>query len=814
MTVPANTNALLLRSAAPATYQVSRSLRFSAPDSSYLSRTPASAGNRKTWTWAGWVKRSGLSSSDEILLSARTDASNRFLFGFNLDGTSQKLSVYLNNAGSTTQVDTSATYRDFSAWYHILLAVDTTQSTSTNRIRIYINGVEQTLSGSYPAQNYDTQINNTVGQYIATRDTFNSSFFSGYLAEIHHIDGQALTPSSFAETDATTGQWIPKTYSGSKGSLGYHLEFADNSNNTASTLGKDAAGSNNWTPNNFSVTAGAGNDSLVDTPTSFGSDTGVGNEVRGNYCTWNPLNKGSNLTISNGNLDVSSATGHATVLTTIPVVAGIKSYMEFTVTTDGSGGWGVTTNPAAENSYGEIAGKWWAYDNGGNFVIINQTSTGNYSPRVNNGDVLQLAIDYSTGKVHLGINNTWINSTNGTDGNPATGANPTFTLSTTAPIFPIFESNGLYAAANFGQRAFAYTAPSGFKALCDTNLPAPVVAKPNTVMDVKTYTGNGSTQTISGLGFSPDLVWIKARSAAYNHELYDTIRGALQYLSSSTTNAESTLANSLTAFGSDGFSVGSQVGSNGSGTTFAAWTWDAGTSTASNTQGSITSSVRANASAGFSIVSFNSGSNGQYTIGHGLGVAPALILCKARDSALDWQVFHVSATTTVYKYFWLNATQGVNTDASKVWGDNLPTSTVFGFSTGNNQLANKNIICYCFSPVAGYSAMGSYTGNGSASGDGPFVFCGFRPRFILTKRTDSTNNWTIVDAARNTYNTSNSALFPNLSAQESTNAEYAFDILSNGFKVRGTPGDSVNVSGGTYIYFAVAENPFVYARAR
>jgi hypothetical protein len=248
-----------------------------------------------------------------------------------------------------------------------------------------------------------------------------------------------------------------------------------------------------------------------------------------------------------------------------------------------------------------------------------------------------------------------------------------------------------------------------------------------------------------------------------------------------------------------------------------AWAWDAGTTTASNTDGSITSQVRANPSAGFSVVAFNSGSGAPtaYTVGHGLNVAPQFIITKSRTSAsYNWSVYHTSIATTTNKYLSLNSTNATADNGTSIWGAAQPTSTVFGITSGNAVVANTDCIAYCFAPVVGYSSFGSYTGNGSASGDGPFVFCNFRPRFILTKRTDSTNNWTIVDAARNSYNVSNTALFPNLSAAESTNAEYAFDILSNGFKVRGTPGDSVNVSGGTYIYIAFAESPFAYARAR
>jgi hypothetical protein len=325
-------------------------------------------------------------------------------------------------------------------------------------------------------------------------------------------------------------------------------------------------------------------------------------------------------------------------------------------------------------------------------------------------------------------------------------------------------------------------------------------------MDVALYTGNGSTQTISGLGFSPDLVWIKARSAAYNHELYDTVRGALQYLSSSTTSAESTLANSLTAFGSDGFSVGSQVGSNGSGTTFAAWTWDAGSSTVTNTAGSITSSVRANATAGFSVVTGNFPSgDSSGTIGHGLGVKPGLIFLKSRASAEDWFVHHSALAAN--QALLLNSTAAIQTSTA-YWNNQLPTSTVFSIG---GALSNGNFVAYCFAPVAGYSSAFSITGNGST--DGPMCYLGFRPRLIIYKRTDTSgDNWFLHDTARNTYNVLTGRLFPNTSGAESTNIN-VMDVLSNGFKLR-TNDTSWNASSGTYIGFAWAESPFNYARAR
>jgi hypothetical protein len=328
-------------------------------------------------------------------------------------------------------------------------------------------------------------------------------------------------------------------------------------------------------------------------------------------------------------------------------------------------------------------------------------------------------------------------------------------------------------------------------------------------MDAVLYTGNSGSQaiTLPG-GFSPDLVWLKSRSNAYYNHLIDTVRGSNKVIWSNLTDAETTSGTEITSFNSDGFTLGSGTGVNGSGSTYVGWAWDAGTSTVSNTQGSISSQVRANATAGFSVVTYTGLGAGNYTVGHGLGVAPSLIICKTRALSTQWVVYHARLGA--------NAFLGLNTTNASIsstgyWGSGV-TSTVFGLQTdyagGNN---NGSIVAYCFSPVVGYSSFGSYTGNGST--DGPFVYTGFRPRWIMVKRTDAAIQWTILDTARSPKNVADERLFPNLSQAETTNGDGNNDLLSNGFKPRITD-SAFNASGGTYIYAAFAEAPFNYARAR
>ena len=804
--IPANINALLLGEEAggAAAYAISRSLRFNSSDSAYLSRTPASAGNRKTWTWSGWVKIS--TSNNGALFSATATNSGSSDHRLNFDTDRLQFQCWTN--GSVVEITTTAVFRDLSSWYHIVLAVDTTQSTSSNRVKFYVNGSQLTSfsASNYPTQNFESVINAANRHAIGRNDGNSSNYFGGYLADIHFIDGQALDPSSFAETNITTGQWVPKAYTGTYGTNGFRLAFADNSNNTATTLGKDSSpNGNNWTPNNLSVTAGAGNDSLVDTPTSYGTDTGAGGEVRGNYATLNPLDSGS-IALANGNLDATFSSGSSwnTSRATIWVSSG-KWYWETTIGTVTSGQpvtVGIAQSTLATSSYiGGNAGSYGYYAGGKR----NNGTDSAYGASFATGDVIGTALDLDAGTITFYKNGA-------SQGQAFSSLSGIF-----APGISLFVGQTSSATVfNSGARPFAYTAPSGFKALCDTNLPAPVVAKPSTAMDVKLYTGNGSTQTISGLGFSPDFVWLKARSAAYNHSVFDAVRGAGVNLLANATSAEfnggTNSGGELIAFNSDGFNLGacSNAGTNNvnnpNGTTFAAWCWDAGSSTVTNTAGSIQSSVRANASAGFSVVTYTGvGSTG--TVGHGLGVAPSFYIVKARTTtaANSWRVYHSALGNT--KQLFLEDTAAASTNSS-AWNNTNPTSTVFSVGSLANE-SSGNYVAYCFAPVAGYSAFGSYTGNGSA--DGPFIYLGFRPAVVLVKMSSSTGNWTILDDKREGYNVDNDPLYPNLSDAEGTTD--LLDITSNGFKVRTTDA-TFNTNAGTYVYAAWASSPFAYSRAR
>jgi hypothetical protein len=555
------------------------------------------------------------------------------------------------------------------------------------------------------------------------------------------------------------------------------------------------------------ATVGAGCDSLVDSPTNGSQeDTGVGGEVVGNYATLNPLHaSGGSGTLTNGNLDSSySSGGWYSRVGTIYVSSG-KYYWEHTITAGSTSRYvftGIAT-PAYNGADfpGSGAGNSYAwYGNEGN---LRPTAQAGWNVTYDNGDVIGVALDMDNGKLYFSKNGTFVNSSN-----PATQTNPQVTgLVGYAWAPAVSYYTGYGGTVNFGQRPFAYTAPSGFKALCTTNLPEPTIADGSTAMDVALYTGNGSTQAISGLNFSPDFVWIKSRSNAYGHANFDIIRGATKYLSSNQTLAEATETQTLTAFNSDGFALGSDAAVNGSGATYAAWTWDAGSSTVTNTQGSISSQVRANASAGFSVVKYTNVASTNSTIGHGLGVAPKLLIVRYINQVSGWFVYHADAGAG--KYLDLQST-GSAVTLSSLWNNTAPTSTVF--SVGTAWTGSFDTIAYCFAPVAGYSSAFTWSGTGST--DGPAIYLGFRPKLIIWKRTDSAANWAILDSSRSSYNVADDWLGPNSSSAEAAdNAAYAMDFLSNGLKIRATH-EATNQSGGTYIGFAFAESPFKNSRAR
>jgi len=1071
-------------------YEIERSLRFNDDDSSYLNKTFSSSGNRRTFTFSFWTKLGDLNAYRNIITAssnpgASSSSSPRTEFRWGVDG---KILFATNVTGSSwNSVSTNSVFRDPSAWYHVVVAVDTTQATESNRVKIYVNGVQELWSGSPPGQNDETPYNNTYGHAIGTYANNYNDFFDGYLAEFISIDGQALAPTDFGEFD-DSNVWQPKEFDGTYGTNGFHLDFSDTSSDSA--LGTDSSGNgNDWTVNNLSAGATAGTigvsgdsiqfagrggvagtsditetltvngtqlysgtgmasytipnaylpisswsvtgdsssnvyvteitvngtrlsggnyalglsgvqgsfngglfaaasngsvyggqpgtisylfsagiepDALRDSPSQIAdqTDTGVGGEVIGNYATWNPL-FGENQSLSNGNLKAaSSTTGYSIIASTLAMKSG-KWYMEYTYTPnngqpyitwgisqtnrDGSQGAGVTDTTEDKG--------FKAWDSG----FYSQSAGSNiydYSSSVSSGDIISLAFDADAGKLWVAKNGTYMTNASGA-GNPTAGTNPDYSgLNYSGGYYFMagpYYTNGSTLEANFGQRSWAYTAPSGYKALCTANLPEPTIADGSTAFDTKLFTGNASTQSITGLNFSPSLVWTKSRSLSYSHRLYDTVRGTNNWLASNLTDEATAESETLTSFDANGFTLGQYDNGNYSnGDTAVAWAWDAGSSNTSVAAGglnsslydqsqtwssstffnangnafyssggsaaqlfdnvesgsgssgdyplpvdggtftltftqfssastvtvklagtgnalkingsfvtidsasdstqtfnvsgltsiewlynggsnycylgsiavdgiklidsgvsvpnipSIASTVRANPTAGFSIVSYTGDATIGRTIAHGLNAVPEFIIGKNTDSSVNWSVY--TKTVGAGNSLALNDS-GSPSGGTGIWGNVTPTSQVFTVGGDGNMNGNGNdIIAYCFAPVEGYSAFGSYTGNGSS--DGPFVYTGFRPAFILIKvYSGGTSDWHLFDTTRNTANVINLALFPNLSTSEATETANLIDAVSNGFKVRGN-GNGTNNSSYSYIYAAFASNPFKTSRAR
>jgi hypothetical protein len=809
---------IFLKSSGGGGYQISRSVRLRSSASAYLNRTPASATNRKTFTFSFWMKL-GLVSITEVAFSAGAGGSDsdNLTIGFTGDG---KFTCGLWNFSPFL---TSQVFRDPSAWYHIVVAIDTTQATATNRVLPYINGnlitAFTTDDRASVTQNMNLAVNNTTGHNIG-RNIYGSNYYvDGYLAEFNFIDGQQLTASSFGETNAVTGVWQPKKYAGTYGTNGFYLNFSDNS--TAAALGTDFSGnSNTWTVNNISVTAGVTYDSMVDSPTVGATSS--------NYATLNPLDKAASFTTAGGNLNFTPANTSDlySCRSTIQIPSTGKWIWEVTntnstymITAGLLSGSTATTGQQTVSCAGMTVGAIGTFFSTTQWM--NTTTTWSVT-NIGNGDTLVIAYDADAGKIWFGRvasggSTVTFYNTSGT-ADPSTGTDPRASGIVAGGWFAGF---GTYftpsgASANFGQRPFAFTnIPTGFVALNTQNLPTPTISNGATVMAATLYTGTGAAltvaNTVGSASFQPDLVWVKGRSGATDHALYDAVRGVQNQLESNTTTAETAETTGLTAFGSTGFTIGALAQMNTSAATYVAWQWNAGGSTVTNTSGSISAQVRANPTAGFSVVTYT-GTGSAATIGHGLGVAPQMIIIFERSPGGDDHiVYHASLTSNQYSIR-LNTAAAQAGPSGAYWNSTSPTSTVFSVGTsGESNQSTATYVAYCFAPVAGYSAFGSYAVNNSA--DGPFVYLGFRARWILFKNNGaSTWNWMIVDTARDAINTVNSRLFPDLSNAESSTASPYLDITANGFKIR-TTGGLFNTEGPVF-YAAFAENPFKLSLAR
>jgi hypothetical protein len=781
-------------------YDINNSLRFRASASTRLSRTYAASPTTGTKiTISVWVKRGTLSTQQQIINGYNGTSPWRSGLVFR---SSDALALEFGGA-TLLDIVTTPVFRDPSAWYHIVAKIDTTQATAANRCILYVNGSQITSysTANYPALNANHQFlfGNSLNRIGTLTDS--TQFFDGYLAEFNVIDGQALTPSSFGSTNPSTGVWEPIKYTGTYGTNGFYQKYSSIALTSGSNtgLGQDFSGNGNfWNTNNISVTAGVTYDAMIDSPTNTSATVA-------NYAVLNPISKGTDVTISNGNLSYAvTATTNCGAFSTVGMSSG-KWYCEFTAQgNDCMFGLGLAIS--GQILYLGVNAFSWGYYRTGN--KYNNGTNSAYGAAFTTNDVIGITFDADIGTLVFYKNNV------------SQGA--AFTGLTSGPYFFAVGNGNIansIASANFGQRPFTYTPPTGFVRLNTYNLPDSTIKKGNTVMDATLYTGTGTTQTITNAGsFKPDLVWLKTRSIAGNsHYLFDAVRGVGKYVSSDATTAEATLATSLTSFNSNGFSLGTAGGAiNGSGTTFVGWQWQAGQgSTSSNTSGSITSTVSVNATAGFSVVTYT-GTGANATVGHGLGVAPKMIIVKSRSGVLLWVVYHASLLNT--QYIVLNTTAAVVSSSPTVWNSTTPTSSVFSLGTATGVNTNgATFVAYCWAQIAGFSSFGSYIGNGNANG--PFIYTGFRPKYVMVKVSSTGargvfDGWNINDTSRSPFNLCRAFLQANTTAAEdSTNNYLDMDIISNGFKLR-SASDGSNTNAQTYIYMAFAENPFKNALAR
>ena len=808
-------------------FQQTNSLRFGG--SAFLDRDSYTH-SRRTFTYSFWLKPAE-SGTRQFVLGRYTDGSN--VAAVELDtgdsgGLGGRLAFYNYSSGSyDVQLRTTRCLRDENAWYHIVLRVDSTSGTAGDRARIYINGVQETVFDTEDTgdQNVDWLLGDGNNDFRwGTEGSNNRLHFQGYLADITVIDGSSLAPSSFGEFKH--GIWVPKNTSGlTYGDRGYRLEMKnDVFDNGGSSIGVNT-GNNDVDLGSpvFTASGLAVGDSVLDSPTN-------------NFAVLNGLSSIGTTAFSEGNLRVqvgsSSSVDQAFSSFAIPTTG--KWYCEVGMTTIASAYSAIGLSALADGrSTGQLPRHGYLQD--GQKIAYSTKSS--YGDSFANGDVLGIAIDRDNRKLYFAKNGTWQNS-----GDPEAGSNEAFSSITQEYDLQVVVYNattsGTAGASTFifnaGQDSsfagtetaqgntdgngigdFYYAPPSGFLALCTSNLPDPVATidpakggSPDNYFSANIFTGNGTNQDID-TGFDPDLVWTKQRTDDSGGAWMDRIRGDDAYFQTVNNNGEGNFAN--ITFITDGYNVsGNSNLDNEASHNYAGWAWKAGTTFSNDASatsvGNVDSSGTVNTDIGFSIINFVVTDDATMTIAHGLNAVPEMIISKNRDTTSNWDVFHSSIGNT--HRLKINSTDAKE-DQDGVWADTDPTSTVFSQKgNGTWHAVGGKVINYCFASVDGYSRIGEYIGNGNANG--PFVYTGFRPAFVMAKRTESTSSWQIWDNARDISNLTTHRLRADLVTAEDTGS-VDIDMLSNGFKLRNT---GINQDTGKYMFLAFAEQPFKYANGR
>ena len=744
------------------------------------------AGN--DFTIEAYIRRTSQGSDEWFFVQSEGTTSNTSIglhIGSSSSGYANKPSLRYTVGGSGNEL-TGTTALAANTWYHIAGV------RNGNTLRIYVNGTQE-ASTSFSGTITDASTPVIIG-------AVNSAGAAGLTGHVDQVrwsnscrypDGTSFTaPTAQFTADSNTKLLVQS--------------------NVTRTLGSDSSGNgNDFTPNNFSVSAGTGNDSLEDTPTN-------------NFCTLNPLDKTNSASLREGDLSLYTDSNDQAATGTFAVDSG-KWYWEVDMT-DAEPEIGIahhnmplsndsTSSPTAGQISFIVAGA----DGNSNFLRVDgNTQSGTGLSAQSGPGTIGIALDMDNKKI-------WFTNTSGSyfnSGNPAMGVNAAVDFSSTGPNYPtcavtpivcMYQGSGKTTSINFGQRPFTNTAPTGFKTLCSENLP-PTVPSINAQkhFDVLTYTGNTSGNlTVTGLEFKPDLVWIKYRGGSDNHQLFDTMRGFTNGLrlfpNSNSGEAANGSQYGMISVEDGGFTVGAgPFEANRNSGAHVAWCWKAGGAAVSNSDGSVTSSISANQEAGFSIVSWT-GSGADASIGHGLGKKPKVLFVKNRNATDDWKVWFKGVTTDDSYSFQLN-TSGANYSGSDKWynspNGNDTTTTTFGVSgDGATNRSGQAIIAYCWAEIPGFSKYGVYTGNGSTNGT--FVHTGFSPRFIIYKKV-AAENWHMFDTKRQPKNPNATVIDPNREAAETTDTNTQIDILSNGFKFRTSHG-TANASSTSYLYMAWAE---------
>jgi len=784
--------------AADTGYVIGNSARFNGT-TAYLNKTFGGAGSTKIFTFSYWIKFSAVGAVYSNILHGT--GGNDYV---RIHSTSRNYQMTGDSGGDS--IITDAVFRDPTAWMHFCMTWDTNESTAADRFKLWINGVLETSfsTTTYPAEDDTFADFLTANAHYLGRHNTAIRYLDGYMSQVAIVDGTAYANTDFGEYD-DSGNWRPINITGlTYGTNGSLFDFSN-----ASDLGEDAVGSNDWTANNLTQ--------VTDSPTDDAN-----NDI-GNFATLNILDRDKTAgTLTNGNLISKGSGAYSQIASTLPIK--VKTYFEVTNTGDsvadgvrGSAGLydsGVGGHIDTAVSIGSQTGVYGLSE--ADQVYENKVAGTNYTGTWDSGETRGFAVDPGTKKCWVTIDNgsNWLGTGDPTD----TTSTETIDFSAaTGDVFPISTNFGTGDTQtwNFGQSSFVGTAPTGYLKLHTGNLPAPEIADPSKYFQPKIYTGNGTAIGSGGLSvvlggntaMLPDSVWIKNRETGALHALTDIARGVTQELTPDQPVVEATRAEGLTAFNADGFTVGNDASYNTVNDSHAAWCWNTqGAAGSSNTAGSInTTTTSVGQTQGMSISTYT-GTGSAATIGHGLGVKPKCIIVKERtNDTSEWYVYHEGMASDPQTDYLLLSTTAAKADLNTIWNDTAPTSSApFVFSVGTHDDVNGSsdtYVAYCWAEIEGFSKFGSYEGN--ANLDGTFIYCGFRPAFIICKSVDSTSSWLMFDSKREGYNVDNDALVAEAGTVEATTD--MIDIVASGFKQRDTTDPNV---AETYIYMAWAEHPF------